>query len=232
MIPTPVLLCHDQSPRSSASRKTEKPHTDKPQEHRTGGQAPHQTPHFRPSDSQAPKVRTTKAQGNVLGNRPTQKCECQRPDLTTKAQKTTPQTPHDITPIHAPRKNAKGVSPSSPGLVARSKTYPGTNATTPRTATRFRPSPHAPAHPNNTLHHLPHSPAPKVRTTKAQGNVLGNGPTRTFERQRPDLTTEAQKTTSQTQHDLTPFTIQYLPLIWSRVWAQGSDHSAMDSESH
>jgi hypothetical protein len=76
-------------------------------------------------------VRTTKAQGNVLGNGPTKKCEGQRPDLTTKAQKTLLQTAHDLTPIHTPRKNAKGVTPSSPGLVARQKTYPGTNTTTP-----------------------------------------------------------------------------------------------------
>ena len=76
---------------------------------------------------EAPKVRTTRAQGKVLGNRPTKKCEGQRPDLTTKAQTTLLQTQHDLTPIHAPRKNAKGVSPSSPGLVARSKAYPGTN---------------------------------------------------------------------------------------------------------
>jgi hypothetical protein len=69
--------------------------------------------------SQAPKVRTTKAQGNVLGNGPTKKCEGQRPDLTTKAQKFLLQTAHDLTPIHTPRKNAKGVPPSSPGLVAR-----------------------------------------------------------------------------------------------------------------
>ncbi|MEN9991148.1 MAG: hypothetical protein RLZZ224_850 [Verrucomicrobiota bacterium] len=59
-----------------------------------------------------------------------------------------------------PRKNAKGVSPSSPGLVARSKTYPGTNAITPRTATRFRPSPHEPAkrkqHPSARTKNSPH----------------------------------------------------------------------------
>ena len=80
---------------------------------------------------EAPKVRTTRAQGKVQGNGATQKCEGQQPDLTTKAQKTTSQTPHDLTPIHAPRKNAKGVSPTSPGLVARQKTYPRTNTTTP-----------------------------------------------------------------------------------------------------
>jgi hypothetical protein len=36
-------------------------------------------------------------------------------------------------------------------LVARAKTFPVTNATTPRAPTRFRPTPHDLAHPNNTL---------------------------------------------------------------------------------
>jgi hypothetical protein len=69
--------------------------------------APKQHPSPYPH-SQAPKVRTRKAQGKVLGNEPIQQCESQRPDLTTKNNptKTTRSYPKPRPPKKRQRRSA------------------------------------------------------------------------------------------------------------------------------
>jgi hypothetical protein len=76
---------------------------------------------------------------------------------------------------------------------------------------------------------FPRPQAPKVRNTKAQGNVLGNGPTPTFEGQRPDLTTEDPKTLLQKKHDLTQSTPPEKTPKAFRPPAQGWSHEQRPS---